>query len=62
MDIEYNNNNKEEFKAKENSGLYFKDRGNEEFEKGNYEAAITNYSKAIVQKIIMNFLNVIFFY
>jgi len=46
MDIEHSP--KEEFKAKENSGLYYKDQGNAEFEKENYESAIINYTKAIV--------------
>ena len=41
----------EEFKTTLKSGLYFKDLGNEDFEKGNYEAAITNYTKAIVEKL-----------
>lgn len=46
MDIEPE---EEEFKTKEKSGLYYKDLGNEEFEKGNYEAAVINYTKAIVE-------------
>lgn len=37
----------EEFKSKE-TGLYFKDLGNKEFEKGNIKEAISLYTKAIV--------------
>ena len=54
MDIE---EDKQEPANKENSGGYYKHLGNEEFEKGNYEAAITNYTKAIVKtKFLLVFI------
>lgn len=38
----------EETKANLNSGVYYKDLGNERFKAGDYQAALANYTKAIV--------------
>lgn len=40
-------------KPKQNTGLYWKIKGNEAYQKGNFELAIKYYNKAIV-KFILN--------
>ena len=45
----------EETKVNLNSGVYYKDLGNERFKAGDYQAALDNYTKAIVNNNEINF-------
>ena len=48
-----NKEKKEEIVYNENTGMYWKQKANEEFKKNNLEAALLYYNKAIVTLILL---------